>query len=197
MTGDRERPHGGKSKEDKWVYAVSIAIVLAGAAAMRACTEDDRSAPASVTQAAPSRSAPDEATDIYNNYIAAARLCRAAGESGITAISSDPITAYEAVIRAKETCDESADRISAKAASDAFAQDTLEKLDDLRSECVLSHRLLARVYGKIAKLIDKGGGASQLVEARDLLNQGRDAEEYCHATLSETIRAAGGEVLDR
>lgn len=183
----------------KWKWGAGIAaLLILGTLIQERIERPKEPADASVTaRAVDSGKLAEEATNIYNTYIAAARLCRSAGERGIEATGVDPISAYEALIRAQRTCDESADRISATQASEAFAEETRKTLGDLRVECVLTHRLLARVYGKVAKLVDKGGSASQLVETRDLLREGRDAEESCHARLAEAVRAAGGQVLDR
>ena len=183
----------------KWKWGAGIAaLLMLGVFIQEQIDRPKAPAGASITtEAVDSDKLAEEATDIYNTYIAAARLCRSAGERGIEATGADPISAYEALIRAQRTCDESANRISGMQASEIFAAETRKTFDDLRLECARTHRLLARVYGKVAKLLDKGGGASQLVETRDLLREGRDAEESCHARLAEAVKAAGGQVLDR
>lgn len=187
------------TKAQKWKWGAGIAaLLMLGTYIEERIDGPKPPAGASITAEAVDGGKPAaEATRIYNTYIAAARLCRSAGERGIEATGLDTISAYESLVRAQRTCDESADRISAMQVSEAFAEGTRRSLNDLRMECVLAHRLLARVYGKVAKLVDKGGSASQLVEARDLLLEGRDAEESCHARLAEAVTVAGGQVLDR
>lgn len=197
-SGEQEAPTQSSSSQGGWLGLAAVAVVILGFGIANRQSSDESATSTATSESATSSSHAAEATDLYNSYIAAARLCRSEGEGAIQKTSgSDVLAAYEALLRAQRTCDESANRIADKRPSDGLDQATNERLSDLHAESVRTHRLLARVYGKIAKAIDRGGDLSAFVEARDLLAQGKSAEEYCHTELAAAVKSVGGEVWDR
>lgn len=189
-----------------WIVIISGAVFIAAViVSSRDMAPDDSSAAtgmatsvmAGASSAVPAATAAAEATNIYNNYIAAARLCREGGKKAMrVAQESDVIAGYEAMQLAEQTCGESADRIMAVETTDALPEDSRDAVNSLRSECTQAHRNLARAYSKVAKLLDQGGGPAQVVAARDLLEGSHDQEELCHIQLAEAVQKLGGEVFD-
>lgn len=189
-----------------WIMIISGAVFIAAViVSTRDAAPDDNSAAtgtaASVMASAPSgvstANAAAEATNIYNNYIAAARLCREGGKKAMrVAQESDVIAGYEAMQLAEQTCGDSADRIMAVETTDAVPEESRDAINSLRSDCTQAHRNLARAYSKVAKLLDQGGGPAQVVATRDFLAESHDQEELCHIHLAEAVQKLGGEVYD-
>lgn len=182
-------------KEGGAKYVLKVTATVAVIAFAQYAWEHRDAAPASHAQtpyADQKWMVPGQATELMKAYVSASTACNQRARSALKIIDGDPLAAYRDVREVQDICNETATVVGRLEAPMSADQTTQASFTEILRNCRDSHRLQARAYGRLGKVIDGEQQPSYLLETRDLLGQAEDGLELCRYAMTEAVTATGG-----